>query len=139
MAIDLLPVSGPPPGSLSVSPLSVGPSLVVVVAGDADWGTANQLRDELTAALSYGPKSLILDLADLTFCNMEGLRALIEVVEVAQRGGADVAWRGMSELLSDLHRTYAADRRSGGQPGFLAGGTSVVRSFREGARSASSR
>lgn len=139
MAVDLLPLSGPSPGWLSVSPLSAGPSLVVVVAGEADWGTASQLRDQLTAALAYGPQSVALDLTDLTFCNLTGLRALIEVVEVAQRAGADVVLRGTPELLSCLLRTYAAHRRTGGQPGFYASGTSVLRSCTKGARRASSR
>lgn len=111
MAIDLLPTAERP-GWLSVSPLSSGPSLVVVVAGEADWETTPQLREQLIAALAYGPRSMVLDLADLTFCNVEGMRALLEVLDAAQRTGADVAIRGMSRSTSCLHRTVTAHRRT---------------------------
>ena len=137
MAIDLLPDHAPH-GWLSVSPLSAGPSLVVVIAGEADWGTAPQLREQLIAALAYGPQSLVLDLTDLTFCNSQGLRALLEGVEVAQRTGVNVAMRGMSAVLSDLNRVYAAHRRASGQPGPLPVEPSESRSPSEGARRESS-
>ena len=136
MLSDPLPESRPP-GWLSVSPFSAGPCLVVVVAGEADCLTALQLRDQLTAALAYGPRSLILDLTDLEFCNLRGLRALIEVVEGARLGGVDVAMRGMSPELSSLHRRYAA-ARTGGQLAHLPNGNSASHSRSEVVRSASS-
>ena len=127
MAIDLLPDHAPH-GWLSVSPLSAGPSLVVTIAGEADWGTAPQLREQLIAALAYGPQSLVLDLTDLTFCNSQGLRALLEAVEGAQQAGVNVAMRGMSELVACLHRLWGAHRRTGGQLGCLLVETPAWRS-----------
>lgn len=97
MSID--PVTESPPRWLSVSAVSSGPCLVVAVAGEADWNTADQLRDQLTQALAYGPRSVILDLADLEFCNLRGLDALNEFCEVAQKSSVDVSIRGISRQL----------------------------------------
>lgn len=110
-----------PPG-LSVSPVSAGPCLVVAMAGEADWVTAPQLREQLTAALAYGPRSLVLDLTDLVFCNSAGLRALLGIVAVARRAGVQVEMRGMSGQLSFLYRTFLAHHRTGGHQGRLPDG-----------------
>lgn len=100
--------------ALSVSPCSAGPGLVVVIGGEADWTTADQLREELAAALAYGPRSAVLDLTDLVFCNLRGLAALLEAVEVARRSGTDVTLRGMSRQLTWLHASLlSATGRSG--------------------------
>lgn len=116
-----------PPGWLSVSSFSAGPCLIVVLSGDADCVTAPRLRQELTAALAYGPRSMVLDLTDVEFCNLDGLRALLGAVETAQAAGVDVAMRGMSRQLSRLHRAYGAHRRSVGQLAQLPDSTSVSR------------
>jgi anti-sigma B factor antagonist len=121
-----------------VSSFSAGPCLVVVVAGEADCLTAPQLRDQLTAALAYGPRSLILDLTDLVFCNLLGLRALLDVIETARQGGVDVAMRGMSRQLSCLHRRYAAHARTGGQLAHLADWSPASPSTSDAVRSSSS-
>ena len=137
MLSDPLPESRPP-GRLSVSPFSAGPCLVVVVAGEADCLTAPQLRDQLTAALAYGPRSLILDLTDREVCNLRGLRALLEVVETAQLGGVDVAMRGMSRQLSYLHRRYTTHARTCGPLAHVPDGDSATHFPSEAVRSSSS-
>jgi anti-anti-sigma factor len=90
------------PQWLSVSAVSSGPCLVVAVAGEADVLTAGQLREELTQALAYGPRSVMLDLADLSFCNLHGLRALNDFCDVAQQASVDVSVRGMPRQLGRL-------------------------------------
>ena len=121
MTIDFL--SECRPQGLSVSAVSSGPCLVVAVAGEADWVTAGQLRDELTAALAYGPRSVILDLTDLGFCNLRGLGALHDFCEVAQRASVEVTVRGMPRQLGWLIHTRQSvltgegrDRRSARRP-----------------------
>jgi anti-anti-sigma factor len=100
------------PARLSVSPCSSGPALVVVIDGAADWVTAGQLRDGLAAALAYGPRSVVLDVADLEFCNLAGLRALLAAVEAAERSGAVVTVHGMSRQLAWLYEGFATGYRS---------------------------
>lgn len=118
MSVQQLSERRSPHGGLSVSPCSSGPALVVVVGGEADWATADQLREGLTAALSYGPRSLVLDLTDLEFCNLHGLRALMGAVETAERAGVDVTVHGMSPQLSWLaDHVPAGSRRYGRRSG----------------------
>jgi len=81
---------------------------------------------------------LILDLTDLEFCNLRGLRALLGVVETAQLGGVDVAMRGMSRQLSCLHHRYAAHARTCGPLAHLADGHSATHVPSDAVRSSSS-
>jgi hypothetical protein len=74
---------------------------------------------------------------DLQFCNLSGLRALLEVIEGAQLDGVEVAMRGMSRELSSLHRRYAA-ARTGGQLAHLPNEISAAHSPPEVVRSTSS-
>lgn len=97
----------PPQQWLTVSAVSSGPRLVVAVAGAADWVTADQLRDQLTQAVAYGPRSVILDLADLEYCNLRGLAALNDFCDVAQRASIDVSVRGMRRQIVWLCDTVA--------------------------------
>ena len=119
---------------LSVSPCSSGPGLVVVIGGEADWMTAGRLREDLAAALAYGPRSLVLDLTDLAFCNLQGMRALVAAVEAAEAVGVDVTLHGMSpqllrlyELVQARHSTCGQECRSGaaGPGGHRASGRGV--------------
>jgi len=115
--IDL--VSECPPQWLSVSAVSSGACLVVAVAGEADWVTADQLRDQLTQALAFGSQSVILDLAGLEFCNLRGLGALHDFCDVAEQAAVDVTIRGMPRQLTWLIDTIqtcvlAGERRDHG-------------------------
>ena len=95
-----------PADSLTVSTTRVGRAVVAFVAGEADWATAERLRDALLATLSDGPSSLDVDLSDVTFCNLRGLDSLHAVVRSAQQAGVRVTLRGMSRQLSWLQRTF---------------------------------
>ena len=95
---------------LSVSPCSAGPRLVVVIGGEADCVTADQLRAGLAAAHAYGPRSMVLDLTDLVFCSLQGLRALVAAVETAEEAGVDVTLHGMSQQLTWLYDIFQAER-----------------------------
>ena len=101
--------------ALSVSPCSAGPRLVVVIGGEADWTTADQLREGMAAALAYGPRSMVLDLTDLTFCDLQGLRALLAAVEAAEQDGVDVTLHGMSRQVTRLYDLYQEGCRTYGR------------------------
>jgi anti-anti-sigma factor len=109
----------PPQEWLSVSAVSSGPGLVLAVAGEADWVTADHLRDQLTQALACGPRSVILDLTGLEFCNLRGLGALHDFCDVAEQASVDVTFRGMPRQLTWLIDTIqtcvlAGERRDHG-------------------------
>jgi anti-anti-sigma factor len=55
-----------------------GEVIVVQVAGEVDLSTTAVLRDALADSLARGPCALVVDLAALTFCDVGGLRLLVE-------------------------------------------------------------
>lgn len=102
----LVPPFVRPSCPLTVSSSPSGQKMTIAVAGEADWATAELLERQLVAALTPEVVWLVLDLSDLTFCNLRGLGALHEAVEVARRCGIDVTVRGMSRQLRRLHATF---------------------------------
>ena len=79
---------------------------VLVVLGDADLATADQLRDQLTGALTGQPPSVLVELAGLDFCDLSGLDALHDAARQAHVAGVELTFRGMSAQLGWLHRTF---------------------------------
>ena len=79
---------------------------VLVVVGQADLTTAEQLRDDLTDALTEQPPCLLVDLAGLDFCDLSGLDALHDAARQAHAADVQLTFRGMSAQLAWLHRTF---------------------------------
>lgn len=104
--------------SLSIQVHSDSGSVVVALAGAADNGVLEPLRDPLIAALD-DTDLLVLDLDELTTVDGPGLRALLVEVIAAARGGrlriaagrpailASLAGAGIQHLVG-VHRTVAA-------------------------------
>jgi anti-sigma B factor antagonist len=57
---------------------------VVAVAGELDMSTAEQLSDTVNGELRQTPGRLVLDLADLTFCDSLGLGTLVVLSRTAR-------------------------------------------------------
>lgn len=99
---------GPPSGGawLLVMPMRAAGRHVLVVVGEADSSTADQLRAELVAALAARPPSVLVELSGLDFCDLAGLDALHDCARAAADAGVTLAFRGMSPQLAWLHRTF---------------------------------
>jgi anti-sigma B factor antagonist len=67
---------------------------VVLVGGDLDYDSHGRLDDAVGAALDEPPASLVLDLADVTYCDSCGLRVLLGAQRRALEVGATFALRG---------------------------------------------
>nr|WP_239521386.1 STAS domain-containing protein [Blastococcus saxobsidens] len=89
--------------------------MVIVVAGEADWTTADRLLDQVLDALGPPVERLTLELGGLTFCNLRGLGALHQAVEAARGFGIDVTVRGMSGQLAWLHASFPDRLSTGGR------------------------
>ena len=50
---------------------------VVAISGELDMSNADQLADSVTDELGKRPARVVLDLADLTFCDSMGLRTFL--------------------------------------------------------------
>ncbi|MBA2609944.1 MAG: STAS domain-containing protein [Actinobacteria bacterium] len=69
--------------TLTVTVRSVnGQHAEVAVAGEVDVSTEAILREALVGLVERGAKDLVVDLADVTFLDSSGLRALIEVIRL---------------------------------------------------------
>jgi anti-sigma B factor antagonist len=75
-------------GALDVACRRVGNAAVVSVAGELDMLTAPNLRPAVSRFLSEGEYGLlVIDLADVKFLGSSGLKALIDVRDLATERG----------------------------------------------------
>lgn len=135
------------PVRLRVFPSRAGLRLTLAVRGELDISTAAELGNQLTPALSSGAAEVIIDVTDLTFCDLIGLDALQDAQAEAAAAGVSLSLRGMSRRLAWLLVTFPAasdgddgrsarrDRvgRGGAAPGGVApsGVTGVASSRRQ--------
>ncbi|MEV5343892.1 STAS domain-containing protein [Streptomyces sp. NPDC052676] len=70
-----------------------GPVLKII--GDLDYSTAPELRAQLSVLALQPGQRLVLDLADMEFCDSSGITALIAARNHAQAAQADVALAGV--------------------------------------------
>lgn len=69
------------------TPSPAGEVLVLRVAGEVDLLTIAILQDALTSGLARGPRHLLVDLAELTFCSVRGLSLLVQAGRTATGQG----------------------------------------------------
>ncbi|MBN6033688.1 STAS domain-containing protein [Amycolatopsis sp. 195334CR] len=63
----------------------------IVVAGEVDHSTVARLRACLNGELRLAPRAILLDLAAVTFCSVDGVRALIDTALSARQAGIRLA------------------------------------------------
>jgi anti-sigma B factor antagonist len=66
--------------------LDRGPDVVVSVSGELDFGTASDFL-AVTQPLAQAGRSLILDLAQLQFCDSSGLGTFVRLHQLTQAAG----------------------------------------------------
>lgn len=116
--------SADPPAVLLVCPIAGGAETVVALVGEADISTAGQLRDQFAEMLATRPRSLLVDVSSLDFCDLSGLDALGEAASAATAAGLGMTLQGCSPQLSWLLDTFAP--RSGVRPAHGSGGSGPV-------------
>jgi anti-anti-sigma regulatory factor len=82
--------------------------VVLTVSGEADAFTATQLRADLMSALPDSSAPVVLDVAEVTFCDLAGIYALRDFVGAALLEGSRVDLRGMSRLMTWMYETLDA-------------------------------
>ena len=75
---------------------------VLVLSGEIDMSTADQLRAAASHALATRPSRVVLDFADVTFCDSRGLSVLIGLNREARQVGARFVVANVGEFISDL-------------------------------------
>jgi len=79
------------------------------VTGDIDGGNAAHLCSELNALITAGPiNHVVVDLARVEFCDVAGMRALLEAHRRATTGGATCQVVHLSPAVGWLLRVTQA-------------------------------
>jgi anti-sigma B factor antagonist len=96
---------------LMVEVVDRGPDYLISVSGEMDFGTnAEFLR--VVQPLAQSGRSLVLDLADLAFCDSSGLGALVRVHKMTEEAGGTLCLARLQPqikstvTLTMLHRLF---------------------------------
>lgn len=98
---------------LIVSVQGRGRSIVVEVDGELDLASSAQLEQALEHAWRNGPDEIVLDLGQLRFLDMSGLRVLLGASQRAER-------RGSALVLTNVRDPIQRVLRLAGVNGLLA-------------------
>jgi len=90
---------------LTVTVTDRGHDVVIEVAGELDFGTMDTLLEVVQPPVGEG-RSVVLDLAELGFCDSTGLGALVRLHKQAQdAGGALCLARVRPQIMSTIRLT----------------------------------
>ncbi|MEU6089064.1 STAS domain-containing protein [Streptomyces sp. NPDC047085] len=78
-----------------------GPCLVAKVRGVMDYVTQLELRGQLTQVIDRAERAVVLDLADVSFCDSAGLNVLLGARREAERAAVVM---GLACVPDKLHR-----------------------------------
>jgi anti-anti-sigma factor len=95
------------PGSLEVQSTTEDDTTIVRVSGEVDLHTSPQLRALLLEAVATSARSLMIDLAEVSYMDSSGVGTLVYVKrEVEQAGGRLVLVGPQPRVLSVLEITH---------------------------------
>jgi anti-anti-sigma factor len=86
--------------------------MVLRFAGELDMQYASRAKDAGSAALSHANGNravLILDLADLSFCDSSGIAAFMQIAHEAEAQGHRLVLRNPKKNVRDLLRITGVD------------------------------
>lgn len=98
-----------PIGTLSIKTYSVDGATKLVVAGELDLATGEQLSRALEWIEATGEELVIVDLAAVSFVDASGLRTLVTARDSARMRGATLELRNPSPALRRLMRLARVD------------------------------
>jgi anti-sigma B factor antagonist len=108
----LLPrrVPGAAPVPVAVRADVVGEIAVVRLTGDLDLAAVEPVSAAVRRALAERPSGLVLDLADVPFCDTVGLRLLLSTAGKARAQGCSCAVAALRPAVADFLVRVCADR-----------------------------
>jgi anti-sigma B factor antagonist len=86
---------------LSIEVLDRGPDVVISISGELDFGTTARLLG-VAQPLAEAGRTLVLDLADLMFCDSSGLGAFVRLHKLAEGAGGQLS---LARLRPQLEST----------------------------------
>ncbi|MFI8101382.1 STAS domain-containing protein [Streptomyces sp. NPDC086023] len=97
-------------GRFAVESRPVDGAVVLSLAGELDHDTAEPLREALTAALRTGAPRLLVDCAELSFCDSTGLNVLLRGRLEAEEAGARLELAGLPRPVARMFRITGAEQ-----------------------------
>jgi anti-anti-sigma factor len=76
-----------PDGALDVQSIQVGDHLCVLVSGELDLGSADQLGEAIRVAEKATARAIVIDLTNLRYVDSTGLNVLLRAHARSQRDG----------------------------------------------------
>jgi anti-sigma B factor antagonist len=87
-----------------------GTAVSLLVGGEIDLLTAASLVEAAGELLSNSPGELVLDLAQVTFCDSAGVAALVRIYHKASAGGTELRLRGARDMVRHVLEISGVDR-----------------------------
>src|SRR4051794_36416551 len=97
MAVEELP--GKLSGWCTARTVCNGSDLTVWVAGELDVCAAPQLHGLLSDPAAHAGSDVVVDMGEVTFCDVCGLRALLSATEIRRARGARLVLRDVPPTL----------------------------------------
>ncbi|WP_049576596.1 STAS domain-containing protein [Nonomuraea sp. SBT364] len=89
-----------PPFALTIEQL--GDTAVITLAGEFDTTRCSEVADGVAAHMSDGCVHLIINAADLSFCDSMGLRTILDFMNRADKAGGWLRLAGVQGVLQRL-------------------------------------
>ena len=102
---------------LTISLTEIGDRFIVHVGGELDFATEPALLDAVSPLLLSdrgrrdSARTIVFDLAELTFCDSTGIGFFLRVAEAARLVGARIAIRNEQPAVRRVFETSDVDRR----------------------------
>jgi anti-sigma B factor antagonist len=87
---------------LSVAETRTAEEAVLVLKGEIDMATAGSLREAAERTIASAPARLVLDFAGVTFCDSQGLSALIALNREVNATGSRLVFVNVGEFMGRL-------------------------------------
>ncbi|MFI6103065.1 STAS domain-containing protein [Streptomyces sp. NPDC051310] len=87
---------------LVITPAVVERDAVLALAGELDMGTEELLAEAVEELIDAGYRRVVLDCADVAFCDSRGFNALLAALQATQDAGGALALAAVSERLQSL-------------------------------------
>jgi anti-sigma B factor antagonist len=82
---------------------------LVALAGELDMSTVGQLSDTVATELERQPSQIVIDLADLTFCDSLGLGTLVVLNRAAQAQRSRLTLRNPTPFFTRMLEVTGLD------------------------------
>ncbi|MFF8835883.1 STAS domain-containing protein [Streptomyces sp. NPDC015130] len=106
---DISEGASPPVVAVAIEP---GPERVLArVCGEIDMDDADELGQELTAALEASASGLDVDLSGVTFCDSSGLHMLLRLNQRARTVGKSLVLTALTPRITRLLRLTGSEHR----------------------------